>query len=470
MRSKLIEMPDEIKAGADELARLKASQNSIYDILNTNESGSVKSKSRVNVVVILEHDEKLKGLLGFNTFTENIEIMKDVPDLNIYKGYMRDAYIGSLSIYIENKYRAVFSNEFIKSGVVEVASRNSFNPVKKMIERDEWDGTERVSSLFIDYLGAEDSVLNREIAKKFLVGAVARVYHPGIKFELMPVLIGSQGIGKSTLCRQLCPDYFLDNLPGLSNFNKDNQMLIKDNLIIEVAELSALSRTAVENTKAFISTQVDKYKAPYGSMIEEHPRRCVFIGTTNEYDFLRDKTGNRRFLPVECGKIQPSKDVFNLDDKTIHQLWAEAYELYNRGEKLYLDPDINKELVETQKNHTEVDNAESLLDEYLSMPVLLDWNDIPTKAKKKYFDEYRMNGNYTVQRIGDDKQRYIMYEVPMRDIAEIVFNLDASNVARLPRKVSNHINQIMDNRDDFKRVTNIKVNGKNQRGYRRILE
>lgn len=126
--------------------------------------------------------------------------------------------------------------------------------------------------------------------------------------------------------------------------------------------------------------------------------------------------------------------------------------------------------METQKNHTEVDNAESLLDEYLSMPVLLDWNDIPTKAKKKYFDEYRMNGNYKVQRIGDDKQRYIMYEVPMRDIAEIVFNLDASNVARLPRKVSNHINQIMDNRDDFKRVTNIKVNGKNQRGYRRILE
>lgn len=462
-----VEMPEELKKGAEELKALEDPRTFIFDKCSLTATGSIKSKSRVNVVIILADDSKLKGLFGFNEFTENIEVVKDIPELNIYKGGFRDSYLGSLSIYIEKKYRVVFTNEFLTTGIKEIAVRNSYNPIKNLIECEEWDKRPRAATLFIDYLGAADTKVNREIAKKWLVGAVARVYQPGIKFELMPVLIGSQGIGKSTLCGKLSKDYFLDNLPGLSNINKDNQMLIKDNWIIEIAELSAMTRSAVESTKAFVSTQVDKYKAPYGSVIEEHPRRCVFIGTTNEYDFLKDKTGNRRFIPVVCGQNKPLKDVFSLGDDTIKQLWAEALYYYNQGEKLFFDRAVSDELVAVQSEHTQVDDVEAVIDEYLNMPVPLNWNDEKTTIKRAAFRTYRVNGSYKNVVPFADKF-YQMREVATKEIAQVVFDLSPSDMIRTPRSVSKKITTIMDNKPGFIRSNNIKINGKNNRGYIRV--
>lgn len=196
-----------------------------------------------------------------------------------------------------------------------------------------WDGEERIDRILTVFLGASYTPYTREVARLIFMGAVTRAYKPGTKFDYITVLVGAQGIGKSEFVKRLCPnvDWYLDNLSTMEGDGAIEK--IQGKWIVEVAELANLRRDKIENVKAFTTQTNDTYRPKYGRQAQNRPRGCIFIGTTNAGTFLADTTGNRRWLPIECGVNKPALSLFDESAKNfINQCWAEAVHYYKTGQ------------------------------------------------------------------------------------------------------------------------------------------
>jgi len=230
-----------------------------------------------------------------------------------------------------------------------VARKRTFHPVRDYLNELVWDGVGRIDNLFFDYFGTKPLGGDRDryvqaVASKWMISAVARAYRPGCKADHLLILVGPQGMGKSTGIAVLVgPNWFSDNLADIHE--KDAMVNLQGNWVIELAELKQLLRLdEAEYAKAFFSRQTDKFRPPYGRVTEEHPRQCVFFGTTNRAEFLRDDTGNRRYWPIECGQVfegrdwQPG-DLVDVEalSKARNLLWAEAVARSKAGETWHLD-------------------------------------------------------------------------------------------------------------------------------------
>ena len=245
-----------------------------------------------------------------------------------------------------------------------------------------WDGVPRLDTLFVDYLGAEDTEYVRAVARKSFAAAVARAMQPGVKYDTMPILAGPQGIGKSTLLRVMGGAWFSDSLNTFEG--KDAYELIQGSWILELGELNGLTKAEMNVVKQFLSKVADIFREPYGRRTAEHPRRCVFFGTTNEAEFLRDKTGNRRFWPVDCGKNPPTKGVFTQLAEEVPQIWAEALLAWKNGEKLYLVGEAEKAALRAQQEHSEHSTKEGVIREFLERKIPADWHK-RTIAQRRMF-------------------------------------------------------------------------------------
>ncbi len=211
----------------------------------------------------------------------------------------------------------------------------------------------------IDYLGAEDSSYVRAATRKPFVAAVARIYHPGTKFDNVPILDGPQGIGKSTLYYNLGGDYFSDSLSLTDMKDKAGAEKLQGFWILELGELAGMKKVDVETVKSFISRTDDDYRPSYGKVVESHPRQCIIVGSTNsETGFLRDITGNRRFWPIHVtgNSVKKSWDMTRQD---IDQLWAEAKYLYEHGEKLFLESGDTEGAEFAQRDAMETDERKA---------------------------------------------------------------------------------------------------------------
>lgn len=214
-----------------------------------------------------------------------------------------------------------------------VADKRRVNPVAALLDSlPEWDGVHRVGSLMAAFLGAEDDDYTREVERLLMGAALARTFDPGCKFDYMPVLIGSQGIGKSTFVKTLSLDagLYTDSVIGIGT--KQAAELVQGKWFVELAELAAMRGAALEAVKAFITRQADEYRMPYARHVESRPRRFVMVGTTNVREFLSDLTGNRRFLPVRCGERAPEASLFSKEAANhFSQAWVETYQGYREG-------------------------------------------------------------------------------------------------------------------------------------------
>jgi len=237
----------------------------------------------------------------------------------------KDSDDSSLRHYIEKVYR-ITSPMKINDGLLIVEEKNKFHPIRDYFNSLVWDGVKRVDNLFIDYLGASDTKYNRMVTRKALVAGVARIFNPGVKFDYMLVLVGKQGVGKSHILSLLGQNWYSDSFNTVQG--KEAYEQLQDAWIIEMAELTAAKKAETEAVKHFISKREDIYRVAYGKRVTKFPMQCVFFGTTNEMDFLKDKTGNRRFWPVMVEKHRIKKNLWREDIKAeIHQIWAEAVEL-----------------------------------------------------------------------------------------------------------------------------------------------
>ena len=219
--------------------------------------------------------------------------------------------------------------EIAQQATEAVAQEAKFHPIRKYFGRLHWDGKPRIENFASKYLGAEDTDYAAVVSRCILISAVARVMRPGCKADLMMVIEGNQGIGKSSALAALGGQWHTDELADLGS--KDAAMQSRGAWIIEISELDAMSRTEVSRIKAFVSRTTDRFRPPYGRRVIESPRRCIFIGTTNADTYLKDETGARRFLPIKAGKIDIAAIKRDRD-----QLWAEALARFEKGEAWWL--------------------------------------------------------------------------------------------------------------------------------------
>ena len=291
---------------------------------------------------------------------------------------IRDVDSNLMKNWIVENYKFEPTIALINEVITVLASKNSFHPVRDYLSGLEWDGVPRINTWLKDYLGAEgEEPYLSAVSRKILCAAVARVMRPGVKFDHILIMEGKQGYGKSSACRILASEkWFCDNLPDIRD--KDSRLNLVGAWIVEVGELATLKRADSEAYKAFFSAQQDRVRAPYGRKFEDTPRQCIFIGTTNADDYLRDRTGNRRFWPVVVGRCK-FKELAKVRD----QLFAEARDTWELGEELYLNEEENLLAEKIQESKIALDDYGVMEHNFLEF--LEQQNDLPEDEKMNLF-------------------------------------------------------------------------------------
>ena len=358
--------------------------------LDIDKSGKIKD-TLDNIVHILRHDEKLQHL-AFNCHRDGIDAKGGLPWEQIKPGW-NDSDNAALKVYLSKQY-GVYSPTKTKDGVLAVAAERAYHPIREYLDNlPSWDNTPRVDTLLIDYFGADDTTYTRAVSRKSMVAAVARVYRPGTKFDSVPILNGPQGIGKSTFYAKLAGDWFSDSLTLTDMKDKAGPEKLQGYWILELGELAGMKKTDVETVKSFISRVDDKYRASYGVNVENHPRQCIIVGSTNtESGFLRDITGNRRFWPVRVNG-DAKKKSWQLTKEEVSQIWAETLVLYAKGEKLYLEGDEAKLAVAEQANAMESDEREGLVRTYLETLIPANWDKMSLYERRSFLNGSEFGGD-----------------------------------------------------------------------------
>ena len=341
-------------------------------------------KTFSNLTLIIQNDPILKNNIYLDEF-KNIQYVvgSEFWKSEEPKRKLVDADYSRIKKLIEEHYGLTFRKTEIVDAVDLVAQEQSEHEVRNYFNSLEWDGVKRVDTLLIDYLGAEDTPYNRAIIRKVLCAAVARIMKPGEKFDNMPILTGPQGVGKSTMLKKLGKEWFSDSLTTFSG--KEAAEMLQGIMIFEIGELNGMNRSETNAVKQFLSKTEDIFRPAYGRNTVTRPRQCVFIGTTNDTEFLKDPTGARRFWPVEIRKIEPVKDVFTQLDDEVDQIWAEAFYCWQQGESLLLPKDIAEIALERQKAHEEVDTWEGIILEFIKKPIPEDWNKRALDHRRMYW-------------------------------------------------------------------------------------
>lgn len=350
-----------------------------------------------NLMLILTNDPKYSGF-AFNEMANKVEVVGDVPwDRPKDNHFWRDADTAQLKASLDVGYRE-FTNRNHDVCFTKVADDRRFHPIRNYLDSlPVWDGIERVDTLYIDYFGAEDNQYIREAARKPLVAAIARVYHPGKKFDYVPVLNGPQGIGKSTFFDKLAKDYFSDSLSLTDMKDKSGAEKLQGYWILEMSELSGMKKADQETVKSFLSRRDDDYRPSYGRTVESHPRQCIIVGSTNaQSGFLRDITGNRRFWPIRVSG-ESKKKSWELTDAEVDQIWAEALEYYKAGESLKLSAEADAIAFGEQTKAMEKDERQGMVEEYLDTLLPENWDEMDLYQRRNFLTD-KIGAKGTVER------------------------------------------------------------------------
>lgn len=340
-----------IKKEIDKCEKLQVINNNVNAILMLNSQGDAEATTD-NYINIMKEDPKISQFFGFDSFSKQYIYFDENGNYRLW-GDSDDAKLRS---YIEKEY-GIYHLQKYYDAFNCVAMLHQYHPIKAIIENEDWDGVPRIDRFMADILKAEDDDYSREVSRMIFYGGINRIYKPGCKFDYMPIFIGKQAAGKSSIISWLAIDdtYYKDisNIEG-----KDGMNNLDGAWICEMAELLAMVKTKdVESLKAYITRTNDKYRKPYDRRVSENPRQCIFIGTTNDVTFLTDKTGNRRYLPIEIHSS--GRDLYANEieiRKYILQCWREALYLLKNKKTYLVIPQSYLDIVERHQSDAVMDD------------------------------------------------------------------------------------------------------------------
>ena len=352
----------------DEQRRRQVSD--LHAMLTRNDKGAAHGTVS-NIILVLSLDPALRGLVGFNEFTSApfvrrsppaaVEGMAEMP--GPYPRPWGRADVSLIQSYIQRVWTHQAGREDTESAMLTVASANRCHPPRDWLNGLAWDGRARLDLWLAHCFGADDTPFCRAAAAKILIAAARHVRQPGCKFDHMLILEGDQDLGKSTCLRRLAgDDWFTDSLPA-SIESKDMAIALQGIWIAEFAEIEQVIRTEVEVIKAFLTKPSDRFRPPYGKSDLTFPRQCVFFGTTNSTDYLRDSSGNRRFWPIRCSRADVAWIIAARE-----QLWAEAAARETAGEAHWIDTEsVRTEATAAQAERLDADVWTDRIREYLGI-------------------------------------------------------------------------------------------------------
>jgi hypothetical protein len=357
-----------------------------------------------NLELIIKNDARLAGLAQINEFTQET-VQRATPGTKAARRraakptrqlagriwHVRDPLNGDIwnddrdlavrtileAPKTQGGYAIKVTDRDLRGAIVLASHDNAFHPVREYLERLTWDGQPRAETLFVDYLGAEDTAYTRQVARLMLAAAVTRIFEPGHKWDFTVILEGLQGRRKSTFIRILGRSWFAE-LDGSFDDAKQMIELMQGSWIMEIPELSSFNRAEVRSIKAFISRQEDKARLAYARRATTFSRQCIFIGSTNDREYLKDDTGGRRFWPMPCNVEEIDTERL---EREVDQIWAEAVVLYQQMRReqplgtlpLYLSGEALRtaqEYQESRRVETEADSLAGEIAAWLDKPIV----------------------------------------------------------------------------------------------------
>ena len=428
------------------------------DTMILNDKGGIKSNSPNNVLLSFKADDQLSIYLKHNEFSQEHELTKDIRIGNTFfkKGELPSNFDSVVKVYFESVLGVAFSNQAMLDGMETFFSERSYNPVMEYMEKaaENWDGRKRINQMLQVYLGAEDIDLVSKIAEMWLVGAVAKVYDPYAKFDYVLDLVGGQGVGKTSLLQKLGGDWYTDAVTDFAN--KDNYDIMLKALIVNDDEMVASNRMSFAETKAFISKTSLRFRKPYMKRTEEFAKNFVLARTTNQKEYLKDKTGERRFLSVMADTSKQKKHPMEIEPETIEQIWGEAVTIYKAGADLMFDKETEERLEIYREKFMYRDEVELQVLEYLEMPIPDNWSSWSIQQQHQYTSKYFDNSSEFeagTKKLEKVSTREMMYNLFMRNSND--------------KKLSTKINMIMDNHPGWEKGQ-FRIGGKNTKGFKRI--
>lgn len=424
-------MDQAILLKATEKQKEKSKRNVINWIQN--KDGSIKASSPTNVMLFIQSQSCFDGAFRLNEFTGLIEVTKSIQKngMQIKKGMLEDSASVEIRMYAERVMNITFTKDATDDGIQKIARDHSYNPILDYMNEayDEWDKHSRLHHVFHDFLGVEETETTDLITRLFFVGGVAKVYNPETKFDFCLDLVGSQGTGKTVFLQRIAPlGYYTDQFTNFSD--KDDISRMVRNFIVNDDEMTATDKCSFEELKKFISLTEFTFRPPYGRNDIYKDKGFVMARTTNNLYYLKDKTGDRRFLPVRCHKSH-CKNVFDdLTDEYVKQLWGEAVNLYksNTVDISAHSKEENELLNKQREQFKYVDSVEEKIDELME-----------NEFKNKHFISS----------------------------ADIRYAVDPYSSPR-DRKLSNQIMNVMVNKYHFKANQAKFIDGKTIKGYLKI--
>lgn len=306
-----------------------------------------------NACILLRNLPDFKGKLGYNPMSDIITVKGDLPWWDKQKtDRLEDLFQDDPddpnapppppkltqdgeNPWMENDWPSYyayfeplgFQTRGSHNGVLDhalriVSQENTYHPIRSYLAQLRWDGTKRLDTMFIRWLGAEDTPLDREITRLWMIAGVDRVMRPGCQFDEILITCGPQGLGKSRMLRMLARGFFTNSIDKLS-MEKSVAEKLQGMWIVELGELDGMKKGEQTQIKNFVTATTDRYRGAYARAAVTHPRQCILAGTSNEASFLRDSTGERRYWIMPVTGTGDNGEMIGFKDE-VDQLWAEA--------------------------------------------------------------------------------------------------------------------------------------------------
>ena len=434
----------------------------------TNASLEITTDEKGKVIQTLENLEKIIlsiTPIAYNELTNVIEIKDKQGKIKPLE--KRDKELFRMEIEKRFKFKAKVID--LDTAIVSASDKFRYHPIKNQILSVSWDEIPRAETFFIDVLGVEDNVYNRECTRKWLLASLTRLFDNGVKFDEMIILQGGQGIGKSTTLQRLSLGYYTDITEKLGD---EVTFKVMRTWLVELSELSTMMKTDSDSFKAWLSATKDTVRKKYGGDPDDYPRTFTVLGTTNNKEILKDRTGNRRYWLMYCEKDKIKNTIWSLDINYILQLWGEVYQWYKNGENLLISEETKQYMEKLSSGALEYNPLEERINSILDMYVPNNWKEIINDSMKR-LEYYNHVNDFTTYGNGNSRfplQTKIM-DITTGELVYLLGNGEDPYKDLKGNTLAKEINQVMNNLPNWIKSNKISRlhSGKYLRGFKRKL-